>query len=275
MAVSNSNTVTNYLDPCLGKSFEQAVDAAWGGMQEIALLVSHVAIEACRWLPTPSGLKNLYAKPLYHFKQWVEMLGGEVSPQLALAATHAKVVQAVTGCAEVLPKALALANPVRQFTIMNFTAPKATAAQASIVEQVAKKTAEVFDFLISVADCVDYGRAIRLYDMSKDTLWNFTWFTTGIRSLFSGYNLLEECVKMVNGTVIDQNSGVATQMNAGQRALNIIKIALNISYLALALLTAMALLSIAVPHAAYWQLVFSTTVVASSITSHFVKKLAV
>jgi hypothetical protein len=235
--------------------------------------------------------------------EWFRHLEMPVSPTFGNLAKEMMVAKIIIGAAEVYTKWEPVVKPLRDRTVFvqgNLAGSQVDAHgalqngvqadDAPAWEKVAKKAAQVSDWVFSLSDFSHYVMNSGVVEFAKETAQSVRFgLNTAITVAgftLSGFSLWEEGHKLYHGNIVRADpalrnglvqhaDGFVWKMTWEDQVHSWIKIAMSVAYLVLSIYGAFALFGVLLPYAAVAKTAALSVATLTALANHFWERIAI
>jgi hypothetical protein len=268
--------------------------AASYGYTVVAGTASVIA-ETGLWLAKGSGVKNLIARPMDLMPHWAFKLGFEIPASLARVCADMSRFKVVIGALEAFTKiqtdVIAAPKEERHYLVIKENDYSVATTIYSIEEQMIKKVGQIASWTMSSMEFIMYCRNSTLLSLGTKGLTRVSWIATAAGTVASVQGLYAEGKflyknwspqpqimlyrKANNKIVTVPNDLSVVTLSKVEIASSMIKIALHVSCLALAICFATALFGYTFEALRTAKLVALTSMTLFTIANHFWDRLVI
>lgn len=267
---------------------QEEANAAWGHSankgEYLLYIVGRTVNIFCKAVKDTNLLKK-FATGISLSAEWLRHFDIPVSPSLSIVTKHMMTVKGVIGAAEAFYKWGDIGTPLRDRTIVALS-NSAQAAEASMWEKAAKKTSQVFDWILSVHDLATYALNSGLISVAKESVPTIKYGLSAVQVIagfsMSGFGIWEESVKLTTGNIVRADTtvkgpgdGLIWKATFEDQVHSWIKMAMNVAYLVLAVYGLATLAGVILPAAATVKLVCLSVATAAALLNHLWKEIAI
>lgn len=220
-----------------------------------------------KYVKAREGVENLILKTITNiFRPWAEATESPLSASSAAVVANASKAQGFVNLTKLITKTDAVFfQPLPTYSIFSENTLKPS------YEVIAKKTSQSADLVGSLCDLTTLSQQYGFSELSKEWMRNTVWLRTVTDTITATHGIVEDATKVVTGKVVNPNDGSAVDLTATLTAHTWFKLAMNISYLALAIISVFSLCGVVVPYLAVMRAVLLTVATVSTIASYYIK----
>jgi hypothetical protein len=269
--------------------------AASYGYTVVAGTASVIA-ETGLWLAKGSGVKNLIARPLDLMPHWAFKLGFEIPASLVRVCADMSRFKVVIGALEAFTKIqtdlIAAPKDERHYLVIKENEYSVATLSYSIEQQMIKKIGQVASWTMSSMEFVMYCRNSTLLSLGTKGLTRVSWIATAAGTVASVQGLYAEGTFLYNNwsskpqvmlyrkannkiVTVPSDPDKPVTLSKVEIASSMIKIALHVSCLALAICFATALFGYTFEALRTAKLVALTSMTLFTIANHFWDRLVI